>query len=197
MSDLQLMQKIKGTYGALLAQTCGASSVPASYVAALIANESGGNTLEKRFEPAVLAALWQVLLGRKAAYGGIARADLVGYVADLPAPAIAVPATLPNTALQNLDGLANSWGLTQIMGYHCLEHAAPPLRPEDFTNPGTCLKKTLAMLAAFANEFSLDLAGDFAELFCCWNTGRPDGKTFDANYVPNGLARKVAYEALP
>src|SRR5271157_711099 len=113
MSDLQLMQKIKGTYGALLTQACSSSSVPASFLCALIANESGGDPLAKRFEPAVLAALWQVLLGRKANYGSIGRGDLVAYVADLAAPTIAVPAALPNTAFNNLDALANSWGLTQ------------------------------------------------------------------------------------
>jgi hypothetical protein len=198
MSDLQLMQKIKSTYGELLTQVCGSSSVPASFLGALIANETGGDPLEKRFEPGVLAALWQVLLGRKANYGSIGRADLVAYVADLPAPTITVPAALPNSVFQNLDALANSWGLTQIMGYHALESSVPaPLRPEDFTNPATCLKKTLTMLAAFANEFSLDLANDFEEMLRCWNSGRPDGKTFDPNYVPNGLARKIAYEALP
>jgi hypothetical protein len=83
------------------------------------------------------------------------------------------------------------------MGYHCLEAGAAPPLAEDFTNAGTCLKTTLSMLAAFAHQFSLDLASDFGELLCCWNTGRPDGKTFDPNYVANGLARKVAYEALP
>jgi|SRR5271157_1863397 len=197
MSDLELMQKIKATWGAAIAQACNSSSVPASFLAALIANESGGDPLAKRFEPGVLAALWQVLLGRKPAYGSIRRADLVGYVADLSAPAIAVPATLPNSVFQNLDALAHSWGLTQVMGYHCLQNVAALLRPEDLTSPQPCLKTTLALLAAFAHEFSLDLASDFEELLRCWNSGRPDGKTFDANYVPNGLARKVAYEALP
>jgi len=197
MSDLELMQKIKATYGSAIAQACSSSSVPPSFLGALIANESGGDPLAKRFEPAVLAALWQVLLGRKTAYGSISRADLVGYVADLSAPAIAVPATLPNSVFQNLDALANSWGLTQVMGYHCLENVAALLRPEDLTSPQPCLKTSLVMLAAFAHEFSLDLASDSEELLRCWNTGRPDGKTFDPQYVPNGLARKVAYEALP
>ena len=57
-----------------------ASSVPASFLGALVANESGGNVLAKRFEPAVLAHLWEVLLGRKAAYGTIGRTDLVAFV---------------------------------------------------------------------------------------------------------------------
>ena len=37
---------------------------------------------------------------------------------------------------------------------------------------------------------------EFAELFRCWNTGRPNGKTFDPNYVQNGLRRIEIYRRL-
>jgi len=33
------------------------------------------------------------------------------------------------------------------------------------------------------------LTADFEPLFRCWNSGNPKGKTFDPQYVPNGLSR--------
>jgi len=197
VTDQELMQSIKTKYGADLAQVCANSSVPASFLAAMIANESGGAPLAKRFEPAVLLDLWQVLLGRKAAYGSIGRGDLVTFVADLAIPTSTVPATLPNNAFQSLDDLANSWGLTQIMGYHCLDKSSAFARPEDLKDPVSSIRSTIWLLTQFAAQFSLDLATDFEALLRCWNTGRQNGVTYDPLYVPNALQRKALYEALP
>jgi len=33
-------------------------------------------------------------------------------------------------------------------------------------------------------------------MFCCWNTGRPYGKTFDPDYVEKGLRRMRIYRQL-
>ena len=49
---------------------------------------------------------------------------------------------------------------------------------------------------AAAAGYRLDLGREFRELFCCWNTGRPYGKTFDPNYVENGLRRLRIYREL-
>jgi hypothetical protein len=197
MTDQELMQTIKTTYGAMLLSVCSSSSVPPSFIAGMIANESEGNANAKRFESAVLSSLWQVLLGRKAAYGSIGRADLVAYIADLATPALAMPTSLPGNALQNLDALASSWGLTQIMGYHVLEHGSPAAHHGDLELAEISIRSTIWLLAKFAAQFSLDLASDFEDLLRCWNTGRPDGKTFDPNYVSNGMTRKALYEGLP
>lgn len=196
MSDNELMQSIKTKYGDTLTHITQASSIPPSFLAAMIANESGGDPNAKRYEASVLSSLWQVLLGRKAAYGSIGRADLVAYVADLPAPTLLFPATLPATLFQNVDGLATSWGLTQIMGYHVLEPGSPAQDHADLSIPDISIRSTIWLLTKFAEEFALDLATDFAELLHCWNAGAPSHPTFDANYVPNALARKAIYESL-
>lgn len=197
MTDQELMQFIKTKYGATIEQVCSASSVPPAFLAALIANESGGNTDAKRFEPAVLASLWQVLLGRKAAYGAIGRADLVRFVSGVPEIPVQVPASVRSDTYQRLDSLAHSWGLTQIMGYHCLEHDSPATVPDDLRSPMICLKETIWLLTKFAAEFHLDVASDFSDLLHCWNAGSPGAATFDPHYVNNAMIRMDAYKALP
>lgn len=194
MSELALMQQIKAGWGAAITEACKTSSVPEAFLAALIANESGGHNDARRFEPKVLAALWEVLLGRKTAYGSIPRAVVVAYVSAVRNGQTArTPESLPPDAFQRVDALASSWGLTQIMGYHILgtSHDVDSLKL-----PGVHLEIALGMLAAFAAEFSLDVKTEFEELFRCWNAGRPDGPTFDPEYVPNGLARMQAWGSL-
>ena len=197
MTDAELMAEIRTKWGALIAQVCHASSVPPAFLAALIANESGGDPNAMRFEAGVLASLWEVLLGRKAAYGSIGRDQLRTY-AQTGSPVI--PCTL-DYSLQRLDGLATSWGLTQIMGYNAV--AAKPVAgivgfaAETLLTPNTNLPQAITMLATFAHEFDLDLAEESAELFRCWNTGRPNGETTDPRYVDKGLARMKIYSDLP
>jgi hypothetical protein len=208
MTDLELMQRIKANYGAAIATATQASSVKPSLVAALVANESGGRSDAKRFEPAVLAALWEVLLGRKAAYGSIGAADLIQFVTRDAAAALRAAQSLPTDAFQRLDALATSWGLTQIMGYEVLDRTSTPggrwLNSASgidtfvaFAAPDASLPVTVKMLAQFAGRWELSLADDAAELLNCWNTGRPHAQTADPNYVPNGLARMKLYESLP
>jgi hypothetical protein len=47
------------------------------------------------------------------------------------------------------------------------------------------------MLSDFGARFHLDLSKDFEQIFRCWNTGHPDGITYDPDYVGKGLARMV------
>jgi hypothetical protein len=193
MTDLELMQDIKTRFGATIAAACSVSSVPPAFIAALIANESGGNVNAKRFEHAVLAALWEVLLGRKAAYGSIARASMVGYVAGVSVPTINVPSNLPANAFQRVDALATSWGLTQIMGYHALEFG---VTIDALISPEDSLPVATKMLSGFARSFNLDVTKDFEELLRCWNGGHPTAQTFDPQYVPNGIARMALWNTL-
>ena len=79
MTDQELMQSIKTKWGALIDAACKHSSVPPAFLAALVANESGGNPDAKRFEPGVLAQLFAVLLNRKAFYGSIARENIIAF----------------------------------------------------------------------------------------------------------------------
>ena len=48
----------------------------------------------------------------------------------------------------------------------------------------------------FIEEYQLDPRREFAEMFCCWNTGRPHGRTYDPHYVENGLRRMQIYHQL-
>ena len=82
------------------------------------------------------------------------------------------------------------------MGYEALDRVNGLARTEDLAVPARALPTTLRMLAEFAQHFGLHLAGDFTELFTCWNTGQPNGKTKDPAYVSNGLARMAIYNDL-
>lgn len=195
MSDQQLMQSIKTTWGIALDTAAKFCTVQASFLAALIANESGGDANAKRFEPGVLSALWQVLLGRKATYGSIGGQYLVSYITHVPVPAEQRinAANLPNDAFNRFDGLATSWGLVQIMGYEAIAFGTSV---SALQTPSTELPIACRMLADFARRNGLDVNKDFSELFDCWNTGRPHAPTADPQYIPNGLARMKIYEAL-
>ncbi len=57
MTDAQLMQAIKTNWGKEISIACASSSVPQAFLAALIANESGGKPDATRYEPAVSARL--------------------------------------------------------------------------------------------------------------------------------------------
>ena len=200
------MQNIRAQWGDAIVMACAASSVPPSFLAALIANESGGNAGAHRFEKGVLDSLWEVLLGRAAAYGSLQRDDLLRFMlspysqngaAPGPGPATALVAVVTGSMLR-LDGLATSYGLTQVMGYEAIAfHLDGFARLAD---PAGELPITLNMLADFARRFGLDLSASSSaaagELFDCWNSGRPHAPTADPQYIPNGLARMQIYQQL-
>jgi hypothetical protein len=204
-TNTPLMTKIRASYGAAIAEACRLSSVPPAFLAAMVANESGGNPGAKRFEKAVLASLWEVLLARSTNFGSLKRDDVLRFL--VPAPVILAAGSsgtfvastaggtpqLPDSMLR-LDSLATSFGLTQIMGYEAIAfHLDGVARLAD---PAGELPITIKMLTQFAERFALNLATDFSELFDCWNTGRPHATTFDPNYIPNGLARMAIYEQM-
>lgn len=199
-ANTNLMQRIRDHYGALLIHVCRDTSVAPAFLAALIANESGGDEREKRFEQRVLVSLWEVLLGRTPAYGSIQRSELFSIVdPSLTDPSRRIPPDVPTT-LQRLDSLATSWGLTQIMGYNTYplwEHAGWRAIEQLQTAPGN-LEFAIVLLSSFAKRFQLDPARDFSPLFACWNTGRPDPtKTFDPHYCTNAVQRMELYSSLP
>jgi hypothetical protein len=191
-TNTQLMTKIRASYGPAIAEACRLSSVPPAFLAALIANESGGNPGAKRFEKNVLASLWEVLLARSPNFGSIKAADVFAYL--WPPSYTLDPTNGFRDALHHLDGLATSWGLTQIMGYEAIAfHLDGVAQLQD---PAGELPITIKMLTQFAERFAFDLRSDFSSLFDCWNTGRPHAQTFDPNYIPNGLARMAIYHQM-
>lgn len=186
MTNIDLVQSIKTKWNAEISSACSTSSVPAAFIAALIANESGGDPHAKRFEKVVLASLWEVLLGRKAAFGSIGGTDLVQFVAQSKVFPVNTPLAISSDAFQRFDSLATSWGLTQIMGYEAIAFHTTVTALQA---PDTSLVITTKMLAQFASRFQLDVTKDFEQLFRCWNGGHPTAATFDPQYVPNGLER--------
>lgn len=209
MSDptTALMQRIKSEWGAAIDALCASSSVLAAFLAALIANESGGNANATRFEPTVCRNIQAVIAGEKTAYNppgsrrSLASSELSGYIHasggnDLSgAPAV-----------HNINDIATSYGLTQIMGFHVLMWADVLQLPQGFdipqffADPTAQLKFTLQLLDSCAEANLLDLgmpddqtAGEF---FTWWNCGRVNGKTYDPNYVPNGIARMDIYSQI-
>lgn len=186
------MLAIRKAWGTTIAEACRPSSLPVPFMAALIAGESGGHADVKRFEKNVLAALWEVLLGRKTAYGSISRTDLVLYITGAAPNPVSAPAALPNDAFQRVDNLATSWGLTQILGYNAALANHIPI--DNLRSAAVELNLATKLLAQFAHRFQLDLATDFPPLFACWNTGEPNpAKTFDPQYCANGMVRMKVY----
>ncbi len=185
MSDQELMQAVKTKWGELIDSTGKVSSVQPAFLAALIANESGGNPDAKRFEPKVFADLGQVLLNRKAFYGSIGRNELIAFSQT-------VASTLNMQLIVALDQLATSWGLVQIMGYEAISYHTGGVAA--LQCPSSEMSVAARMLADFAARFGLDSAKDFSQLFDCWNTGRAHAPTADPNYIPNGLRRMEIYQ---
>ena len=183
------------------------SSVPPEFLGALTANETGGNNSAARFEPAVYRHLAAVVAGQSPAYGSIHAEALLAKLGRVVHPKadefhshFLTPPFGANyqeqlTALKDegLRELATSWGYTQIMGYHMVERRATV---RDLLDPAIHFRVALELLAEFAAAHQLDLATEFAEMFSCWNTGQPYGKTYDPHYVQNGLARMAGYREL-
>jgi hypothetical protein len=206
-TELALMARVAESCGPLLARVCGASSLPVEFLAALVANESGGDPRALRFEPAVFRHLEAVAAGFTPVYAGMNTLDLAKEVAEVFYPKAdsyhlrALPAVEGAGAAALFQGLgeealrelATSWGYTQIMGYHMVGRRGTP---RDLLEPERHFQVALDLLAEFAEQYQLDPRGEFEELFRCWNTGRPYGRTTDPNYVSNGLRRMEVYRAL-
>jgi Transglycosylase SLT domain len=196
--DLLLMDSIRARWQAAIKAAVDGTAIPEEFLAALVANESGGNPDAKRFEPGVLVHLWNTAIGRQSNYGKVLRVDLVNYVAGLTATPVTTPSTLPANVFQRLDELAHSWGLTQIMGYHILEWlsiAGWYRTVDDLRVPESNLRSAALLLTTFANAFSLDLGKDFSGLLHCWNAGSPTAATFDPAYVTNAMNRMDLYRS--
>lgn len=196
-AELGLMQRIHSSLGDSITAAVSSTAIPANFIASLIANETGGDATKKRFESGVLGKLWEVLLGRRSRYGAITISILEDYISGLTP--VRGPKVFPADVFTRLDELATSWGLTQIMGYHLLEWTEIPgwyRTIADLRAPEGNLKCAVLLLTNFADQFRLDLSKDFEALMRCWNSGRPDGQTFDPQYVANGLGRMDVYGSI-
>ncbi len=201
------MRRVFACCGEHLREACKYSSVPERFLAALVANESGGNRKATRFEPAVYRHLKAVADGAAPAYGGIGRESLDAEIEAMLHPkagsfhAVYLNASftadhaaeLAATRDEALRDLATSWGFTQIMGYHMVGRDGTP---RDLLEPPFHFHLALVLLGEFAERYQLDLTREFEEMFRCWNTGQPYGETFDPAYVKTGLCRMEVYGQL-
>ena len=205
--DRALLERIFDRCHLGIDAACAASSVPPAFLAALTANESGGNPDAARFEPAVYRHLKAVAAGQSPAYAGVRAHDLDSEVedklhpkADAFHPRYLTPAFAANHAeeLAELEDdalreLATSWGFTQVMGYHVVGRGG---NVRDLVDPDRHFPIALELVAEFAQDYKLDLASEFEEMFRCWNTGQPYGKTYDPAYVEKGTRRMAIYREI-
>src|ERR1700690_2893602 len=184
-AELALMQRVKSVCGSWIDEAVAGTPYPAALLAALAANETGGDPTKSRFESNVFGQLCQVVTNGPPFFGSIERSVLL-FGAQLPGGE-AIHAIL------YLRNLATSWGPTQIMGYQAI---AGKYDLAELTSLNTHFHHTIEMLEGFRKSFHLLTADPWDPFFRCWNTGRPDGKTFDPAYTANGLARIQIYESL-
>ncbi len=202
--ESRVVTRIVRNCRATIVTACAKSMVLCDFLAALTANESAGVQNAARFEPAVYRHLQQVATGESTAYGTIHASDLdraaegmlsvkgddfharylTAMFADNNRQAIAA---LEDDSLRQL---ATSWGYTQIMGYHVVGMNATI---RDLIDPGFHYHLAVELLTGFARQYQLDPQRDFEQLFRCWNSGSPAGKTYDPDYVANGLRRMQIY----
>ena len=206
-AEFRLVQRVFSRCNEYIQEACRASSVPAGFLGALTANESGGNSAAVRFEPSVYRHLKAVAEGESPRYGGIDAEALCEELAEVLHPKTGEfhamflnslfrgeqASELSRLADEALRELASSWGFVQIMGFHVVGWRRSV---RDLVEPRTHYHFANQLLAEFAVSHKLNLARDFEGMFRCWNTGRPDGKTADAAYVENGLGRMEMYRML-
>ncbi|QQS33510.1 MAG: hypothetical protein IPM50_02695 [Acidobacteriota bacterium] len=181
MSLQRLTKQIFDRFDKRIVEATNGTVIPPSFVAGLIANESGrdrqGSIVEAatRFEPHVYRHLINVRDGRRSSYNKLTRADLAGA---------------SDAAIR---ALATSWGITQIMGWHVVRNLRCTVA--DLRDPAKHLFYTVKLLQlngfpAGANEDRMDR--EMRE----WNTGSETGKTYHANYVPNARTVRSLYRQL-
>ncbi len=206
-AERRLVERVFERCEAVIEEACALSSAPPEFLGALVANESGGRADATRFEPAVYRHLQAVAQGRSPSFGSINIAQLDQALAERLPPTDATlharyltPAFtakhgggIQSAADEVLRELATSWGYTQIMGYHT---TGQPGTVRRLLDPQFHFRMALRLLAEFADGYQLDLGHEFPQMFCCWNTGRPYGKTFDPEYVAKGLRRMRIYRQI-
>lgn len=198
-----LMAKIKNDLGDYIAGAVADTPFSAALVAAITANESGGNAGASRFEPLVCAELSRVLAGQVADYsprgirGPIGAQDLLNicYPSKITPPGTAYEyAFTPAQSQLALINLATSWGPTQIMGWHSLELDTPL---SEIVQLQSHYDAVVEILSWFYTHYLLadrpDIKSIPGALLNCWNTGDPKAPTADPDYVANGLARMELY----
>ena len=206
-AEHRLVRRVFARCDGFIQEACSSSSVRPEFLGALTANESGGDPAAVRFEPSVYRHLKAVAAGESPRYGGICAQALCEELAEVLHPktdefharflnslfTAGQASELSRLADEALRELASSWGFVQIMGFHVMGRHGTV---RDLLEPRFHYHLANQLLAEFAESYQLDLAREFEELFRCWNTGQPDGRTTDPAYVENGLMRMKLYQEL-
>lgn len=184
MNDHDLMGRIKRMCGDSIDAAIAGTPYPAAFLAALTANESGGDMAAQRFEASVFGQLAQVLTKRKPNFGAITPQMLLDRI-NAEGDHVG--------AFVSIMDLATSYGPTQIMGYQAL---AGGFDLAELDQIGAHYRHAVNMLDDFARRFELATDAGMALFFHCWNAGSPTGRTFDPKYTSNGLSRMAIYQTL-
>jgi hypothetical protein len=104
---------------------------------------------------------------------------------------------MANRSNEELIDFATSWGYTQMMGYWtiALSGVSPaPISIAALRDPEKHLKLAVRLLHLVAlRQMKTYCWGDVLRI---WNTGHPQGKTADPNYVANALAVMQEYRKI-
>lgn len=206
-TDRVLVKQVFDLCHRYTAEAVSGTVLPVEFLGALTANESGGRVDAACFELSVYGRLKAVATGQSTNFGSIAWKQLSEALQEMDSPevrrleeTIAVQGYLQELARsmtgpeeQDLKDFATSWGFTQIMGYQVIGRKASV---KGLLDPQFHYHFAVEILNDFALSFRLRLEKDFESLFRCWNTGRPDGRTFDPDYVANGIRRMNLYREL-
>ncbi len=205
--DCLVVKRVYDKCHPFIMKSVSATALPAEFLAALAANESGGNPKATCFEPEVYKRLKAVASGEAPSFGSITGKDIFAQVSGRPSLTL-YRVDEPLSSLDQLPGatkllsaleenelreLATSWGFTQIMGYQAIARKSAA---RDLLDPQFHFQMAVEILTDFSRRFHLRLSQDFEALFRCWNTGHPDGKTFDPDYVTKGMRRMKLYREL-
>lgn len=169
--DDAITYHIYNQYNVYIESAIRGTEIPPSYLASLISLESypPGNWDSERFEPKVYERL--ILLKEKGkSFGNIPRKKII------------------HLSEEEIRKLSTSYGLTQIMGYHCLDLGCSieDLKGSDH----------LLWSIAYIRKHYLKYVKEkkWEECFRLHNTGNPYGKTHNKDYVQKGILRMKYYE---
>lgn len=169
--------QIHDRFGSLIHDACVGSLVPEDFLGGFVGVEAGVDkngqirTAATRFEPGVYHHLIAVRDGLLHSYDNVTHADIAGANDD---------------AIKNL---ATSFGITQIMGWHCIHNLNCTI--DELRDPNIHLHFAVQLLQITGGAYLRH--GDFSSVLHIWNSGTANGKTYDPNYVYNALAVKAKY----
>jgi hypothetical protein len=204
-AERALMVRIYETWNGEIVKATRNSGVSAPFLAALTANESGGDPVAQAFEPEIFERLQAVVQGEQHTFGSIMAADLVRLAQEDVETEEASPMlgavqgakqfadVSPAVQEKVLRQMATSWGLTQIMGYETINRKTTV---QDLLNPALHYEFAVELLEELSRRFRLNSSKDAGPLFRCWNTGHPNGETSDPDYVSRGIQRLSVYSAI-